>query len=125
MNGQEFEFDLAFSFHSKDEPLAQQLSDRLSDRMKVFIYSEQQKILAGRDGEETFNSVYGGRARVVAVVYRKEWGETPFTRIEQTAIRTELLMKVSTSRFSFPRTVEVLPFGSRRPDCMSVSIAGV
>lgn len=83
----DFEFDVALSFHSKDEATAQQLADRLSDRFTVFIYSEQQKILAGRDGEQTFNAVYGQKARVVVVLHRQEWGETPFTRIEQTAIR--------------------------------------
>lgn len=31
--------------------------------------------------------MYGGKARVVVVFYRKEWGETPFTRIESVAIR--------------------------------------
>jgi hypothetical protein len=83
----EFEFDVAISFHSRDEGMAQQLADLIRDRFKVFLYSEQQKLLAGRDGEETFNSIFHDRARVVVVLCRKEWGETPFTRIEQTAIR--------------------------------------
>jgi hypothetical protein len=83
----DFEFDVAFSFHSLDEGLATQLNDLLQDRFKTFIYSERQAMLAGTDGEETFNSVYGRRARFVVVFYRNEWGETPFTRIEQTAIR--------------------------------------
>ena len=44
-------------------------------------------MLAGTDGEETFNAVYGRKARSVVVFCRKNWGETPFTRVEQTAIR--------------------------------------
>jgi hypothetical protein len=43
--------------------------------------------LAGRDGEEISNSVFRDRARIVVVFCRKEWGQTPFTRIEETAIR--------------------------------------
>lgn len=83
----EFEYDVAFSFHQMDEGLAQQLSDRLSDRFRTFIYSEHQKVLAGRDGEQAFSEVYAKKARVVVVFCRQEWGGTPFTRIEETAIR--------------------------------------
>ena len=82
-----YKYEVAFSFHSKDEALAQQLSDLLSDRVSTFIYSEQQQVLAGRDGEVVFNAVFGSEARVVVVLHREEWGRTPFTRIEQTAIR--------------------------------------
>src|SRR5947199_9534189 len=77
----------AFSFHSKDEKLAQQLSDLLSDRFTTFIYSEHQKALAGRDGEKAFNEVFGSKARLVVILHREEWGQTPFTRIEETSIR--------------------------------------
>jgi hypothetical protein len=83
----EYEFDVAFSFHSLDEALAVDLNDRIQDRFKTFIYSEHQKLLAGRDGEEMFNSIFHNRARVVVVFCRKDWGATPFTRIEETAIR--------------------------------------
>ena len=82
-----YEFDVAFSFHSMDEGLATQLNDLVQDRFNTFLYSRQQEMLAGTDGEETFNSVFGKRSRCVVVFCRKEWGETPFTRIEQTAIR--------------------------------------
>ena len=87
MSDTDFEYEIAFSFHSKDEKLAQQLNDLLSDRLATFIYAEQQKVLAGRDGEKAFNEVFGLRARVVVILHREEWGQTPFTRIEETAIR--------------------------------------
>jgi hypothetical protein len=87
MAGTDFEFEVAFSFHSKDEKLAQQLNDLLSDRLATFIYSEQQKVLAGRDGEKAFNEVFGSKARVVVILHREDWGQTPFTRIEETAIK--------------------------------------
>jgi hypothetical protein len=82
-----YEYDVAFSFHSIDEGLAEQLNDLLQDRCKTFLYSKRQEVLVGTDGEQRFNSVFGVGARCVVVFYRKEWGETPFTRIEQTAIR--------------------------------------
>ncbi|HYQ94292.1 MAG TPA: hypothetical protein VEP70_05610 [Burkholderiales bacterium] len=87
MNSQEFKYDVAFSFLQQDEPLAMELNDRLQDRVKTFIYSEQQKEIAGKDGEEGFNKVFGEEARIVVVLYRAGWGESRWTRIEQTAIR--------------------------------------
>jgi hypothetical protein len=83
----EYEYDVALSFLSQDEATAQELADKISDQLKVFIYSRQQEKLAGRDGEEKFNAVFGQDARVVVVFSRDGWGDTPFTRIEQTAIR--------------------------------------
>jgi hypothetical protein len=82
-----FEYDVAFSFHSLDEGLAVQLNDRLQDRYRTFLYSEQQKILAGRNGEDKFNEIFREKAKFVVILFRKEWGETPFTKIEERAIR--------------------------------------
>jgi hypothetical protein len=85
--GDEFKYDLAFSFLTKDETVAQQINDALQDRCKTFIYTERQKELAGTDGEVTSKRVFGREARIVAVLFRPEWGSTKWTRIEQTAIR--------------------------------------
>ena len=82
-----FEYDLAFSFLAQDEALAQQIADLVSERFNVFIYSEQQKSLAGTDGEKSFNKIFGEKSRLVCVLYRPGWGESRWTRIEQTAIR--------------------------------------
>ena len=83
----DFKYEVAFSFLDRDEPLAIQLNDRLQNRVRTFIYSQQQKKVAGTDGEETFHRVFGKEALKVAVLYRDGWGETAWTRIEQTAIR--------------------------------------
>lgn len=82
-----FEYDVAFSFHAQDESIATQLNDLVADRMKTFLYSERQRDIAGTDGLEKFSEVYGKSARLVVVLYRPEWGETPWTRVEQEAIR--------------------------------------
>ncbi len=81
-------FVVAFSFHGYDEALAIQLSELLSDRMKTFIYTEHQRKLASTDGMVNFSEVYGKQARIVVVIYRKEWGETPWTLVESEAIRS-------------------------------------
>jgi hypothetical protein len=87
MHPEEFLYDLAISFVAKDETLATQLADQFEGRLKVFLYSRKQEQLAGTDGEKTFNDVFAKQSRLVVVLYRTEWGETPWTRIEETAIR--------------------------------------
>ena len=87
MNGDSYNYDAAFSFLAQDELLATELNDLLQGRLKTFLYSKRQEEIAATDGEQTFNKVFGEEARVVVVLYRAGWGESPWTRIEQTAIR--------------------------------------
>lgn len=88
---EEFEYDVAFSFCAIDEGVATQLNDLLSPRLKTFIYSERQREIAGTDGQESFSQVYGKTARLVVVLFRPEWGETPWTRVERDAIKNRSL----------------------------------
>ena len=67
--------------------LACLINDILQDRITTFIYSRKQEEIAGTDGEETFNRVFSSEARIVFVLYREGWGKTPWTRIEESAIR--------------------------------------
>lgn len=82
-----FDYDVAFSFLANDESIALQINDALKGSVATFLYSEQQKKLAGTDGEATFNTIFGQKSRSVVILYRKDWGKTPWTRIEETAIR--------------------------------------
>lgn len=82
-----YKYDVAFSFTQKDEPLAFQLYRLLQERLNCFIYSEAQKELAGRDGESVFNSVFEKESRIVVIIHRNNWGQTKWTRIEETAVR--------------------------------------
>jgi len=84
---QTYEYEVAFSFLQQDEGIAYALNDLVQDRFKTFLYSERQKELAGTDGEKTFNEVFGEKSRIVIILYREGWGHTPWTRIEETAIR--------------------------------------
>lgn len=84
---QTYEFDIAISFGVKDEGFAKALHDLLRGRLQVFLYSKQQELLAGTDGEQRFNEVFGSRSKLVVVLFREAWGKTPFTRFEETAIR--------------------------------------
>ncbi|TAL45326.1 MAG: hypothetical protein EPN92_07585, partial [Chitinophagaceae bacterium] len=87
MNSKEFNYDVAFSFTQQDEELAYTLYNLLNDRLKCFIYSEEQKKLAGGDGESLFNSIFSVESRIVVILFRTEYGITKWTRIEETAIR--------------------------------------
>lgn len=82
-----FEYEVAFSFLQQDENLAYEINDLIQDRYKTFIYSEHQKEIAGTDGEETFNEVFGNKSRIVVILFRDDWGSTRWTRVEETAIR--------------------------------------
>ena len=83
----DYKYAVAFSFLAEDEPLAAELNDLLEDRLSTFLYSKKQGEIAGTDGEETFNLVFGEQSRSVVVLYREGWGQTAWTRIEETAIR--------------------------------------
>ena len=74
MAGEEFEYDVAFSFVKEDESIATTLNDLLQDRLSTFLYSKRQEELAGKDGEQSFNDVFNHKSRVVVVIYRNEWG---------------------------------------------------
>lgn len=86
MNQQEFTYDVALSFTQQDEELAYTIFTLLKNRLRCFIYSEEQKKLAGRDGEDLFNSVFSKESRIVVIFFREEYGNTKWTRIEETAI---------------------------------------
>lgn len=87
MDESDYKYDVAFSMLAQDETLAQEINDLLSDRYKTFLYSERQKEIAGADGELKFKQIFAEEARLVVVLYRKGWGTTPWTRMEEEAIR--------------------------------------
>ncbi|MHB8335786.1 MAG: hypothetical protein ACYDEE_00015 [Ignavibacteriaceae bacterium] len=82
-----YKYEVAFSFCKEDESFASHLNDLLNDRYSTFIYYEKQKELAGKDGEVEFKKVFRSESRVVVVLYKEKWGKTPWTRMEEDAIR--------------------------------------
>ena len=80
-------YDVAISFRSSDETTGAALRDRLSDGLNVFFYPRNQEELAGTDGLESMRAPFLDDARVVVVLYREPWGKTPWTRVEETAIK--------------------------------------
>src|SRR4030095_16822783 len=82
-----FKYEVAFSFLNGDEHLALAINDLIQDRYPTFIYSLHQVELAGRDGQEMFDEIFGHQSRLVVIIYRKGWGESDWTRMEETSIK--------------------------------------
>ena len=93
MDTPDYKYDVAFSFLAQDEALATELNDLLQDRLRMFLYSRKQGEIAGTDGEKSFNSVFGQEARMVVVPYHSNWGQTSWTRIEETALRKSCIRR--------------------------------
>jgi hypothetical protein len=85
-------FDVAISFLAKDEPFAAELYARLDQTLKVFFFPRQQEELAGTDGLESMRTPFV-ESRVAVILFRQPWGETPWTRVEEAAIKDRCLVK--------------------------------
>jgi hypothetical protein len=83
-------YDVAFSFLSRDLALAEDLRDRLSP-MGSFVYSRKQDIVAATDGLDSFRSVFRRDSRLNVILHRELWGTTPWTGIEEVAIKDSCL----------------------------------
>lgn len=82
-----YKYDVAFSFLERDHDLALTIDNLIKYRISSFIYSKKQNEIAGQDGEKLFNQVFERETRTIVILYRGDWGSTPWTRIEETAIR--------------------------------------
>jgi len=80
-------YDIAISFLADDESLAQDISNRLNQYFSVFIYSKRQEEIAGTNGQDSFSDIFKNRSKTVLVLYREKWGNTDWTRVEETAIK--------------------------------------
>lgn len=84
-------YDVAISFLRRDEPHALEIHSKLGENLKVFVYSKNQEELVGTDGLESFREVFRRGSRMVVVLYREGWGHTPWTRVEEAAIKDRFL----------------------------------
>jgi hypothetical protein len=89
-NIKKFKYEVSFSFLKQDESIAFDINDKIQDRLATFIYSKKQEELGATDGEKKFNQVFFEESRIVVLLYRNGWGLTPWTRIEETAIKNRV-----------------------------------
>jgi hypothetical protein len=85
-------YDVAISFLARDERIAAQLSDLLEEGLNVFFFPRKQEELAGTDGLESMREPFL-TARIAVVLFREPWGQTPWTGVEQEAIKDRCLQE--------------------------------
>jgi hypothetical protein len=84
-------YDVALSFLSADESIAAAFYNALSAGLEIFFFPRKQEALAGTDGLESMRTPFLEDSRVVVVLFREPWGNTPWTGVEQTAIKDRCL----------------------------------
>ena len=86
-------YDVAISFLAKDEATAKALADKLeAGGLSVFFFPRNQEELAGTNGMETMREPFFN-SRVNVILFQTPWGQTPWTRVEQTAATERCLEK--------------------------------
>ena len=84
-------YDVAISFLARDEPTARELNTALEQAgLSVFFFPRKQEELAGTDGMEAMRTPFM-KGRLIVILYRPPWGDTPWTRVEETAIKDRCL----------------------------------
>lgn len=111
-----YKYDVAISLLAEDLDYAKELEAEIRKvvRGEVFLYARRQEPLAIA-GEllEEFTRVFRDQARVVLVLFRPRWGSTPYTSIEQEALRSR---RTRTTSFRFALVVSADSSGPRSPD---------
>jgi len=101
MNDQDPVYDVAISFLYQDLSLAQAIYAELSKGLEVFFSPCNQEELAGSDGLESMREPFRSKSRLNLVLYRPEWGKTPWTGVEEVAIKESCLATSYKSIFFF------------------------
>jgi hypothetical protein len=101
MNDQEPVYDVALSFLYQDLVLAQALYDELSKGLEVFFFPRNQEELAGSEGLESMRAPFRSQSRLNVVLYRPKWGNTPWTGVEEVAVKESCLATSFRSIFFF------------------------
>jgi len=81
--------------------LAQALYDELGKGLEVFFFPRNQEELAGSDGLESMREPFRSQSRLNVVLYRPKWGNTPWTGVEEVAVKESCLATSYKSIFFF------------------------
>jgi hypothetical protein len=85
----ENEYDVAISFLASDEAIAAELYKGL-EGLKTFFFPRHQEETAGTDGLESMRRPFLN-CRLIVILYRDRWGLTPWTGVEEHAIKDRCL----------------------------------
>jgi hypothetical protein len=107
-------YDVAISFLYQDIALAQALYDELSKTLEVFFFPRNQEELARTDGLDSMRAPFRSQSRLNLVLYRPKWGHTPWTGVEEVAVKESCLATSFKSVFFFviEPTQEIPPWVS-------------
>lgn len=87
-------YDIAYSMLALDEPYARRLITELKKRLpgEQYLYSRKtEDVIEDNDLTSTFGPIFSADSRLVVLLYRPGWGDTPFTAVEQEAIKARTL----------------------------------
>jgi hypothetical protein len=88
----EEKYDVAFSFVDEaDLQVAKDLASMLEPELSTFVYVNRQDAVGGSDGMSTFATVFKRDTRLAVILLRPRWGHTPFTAVEEAAIKERAL----------------------------------
>jgi len=85
-----YKYDIAFAFLEKDEHLVNQINNLLKDKFKTFLNSKKQDYKDDLEREMLLLDVFKKQSRCVIIFYRNKWGTTPYTAVEEKAVRTRI-----------------------------------
>jgi hypothetical protein len=86
-----FRYEIAISFRFQDLARAEQLRVLLEPALRTFVYARKQEEIALNDGMDAFRQVFKEEAMISLILHRDGWGDTPWTGVEQAAIRDRCL----------------------------------
>jgi hypothetical protein len=101
MSAKDPKYDVAISFLYRDLNLAKALVDELSKGLEIFFFPRNQEELAGTDGLESMREPFRNESRLNVILYRPQWGKTPWTAVEEIAVMESCLETRFKSLFFF------------------------
>lgn len=87
----DYKYDIAISLCKEDANYARDLKGKLNEKLRVFIYEDEQARLTGKSGISEFTSIFRSEARLIIILGRSKYGEEGYTKLEQDAIHDRLV----------------------------------
>ncbi len=91
------EFEVALSYASEDRPYVRRVADRLAAHGVSFFYDEfAQTLMWGEELPETFNDIFGGKARFAVAFISAHYVSKPWPRYEGRSALAKALVEHGT-----------------------------
>ena len=90
----EFKYDLAISLLDEDAQLGYDIIAELGNPDKIFFYKKNDTDLVFKNGLNVFGNVFAEQARFILILYRKKYGTTDWTALENSIIQDRFLKTI-------------------------------